>query len=164
MSRWLEFSREVRIGDSASLEAVADALFSWDLHRRAGLLVLDPAPAASAASSASLDPVVAGAQVRLQWRCGPIRVNAPVEVVDVRSSARDRGFTYRALAGHPEAGEETFLVEQRPDGVWFRISARSRPATWWARAAGPVTRWVQGSITAGYLRAAEEIGAEAGPS
>lgn len=153
--RWLEFSREVRVGDSAaSLETVAAALFTWELHRRAGLLALDVASVAS----------VAGTRVRLQWRFGPIRINAPVEVVDIRSSARRRGFTYRALAGHPEEGEETFLVEQRPDGVWFRISARSRPAIWWARAGGPVTRWVQRRITAAYLGAVEEIGAGAGPS
>ena len=41
-----------------------------------------------------------------------------------------QGFAYGTLPGHPECGEEAFIVEQHDDGaVTFAITAFSRPAT-----------------------------------
>jgi uncharacterized protein (UPF0548 family) len=59
---------------------------------------------------------------------------------------RRAGFAYGTLGGHPESGEESFVVELRPDGtVWFTITAFSRPARWYTRLAGPLVpvaqRW-----------------------
>ncbi len=67
---------------------------------------------------------------------------------------RRRGFAYGTLPGHPESGEEAFIVEQHDDdSVTFTITAFSRPATWLARLGGPLGRAVQDRVTARYLRA-----------
>jgi uncharacterized protein (UPF0548 family) len=51
---------------------------------------------------------------------------------------RQAGFGYGTLPGHPERGEEAFLVERDDGGeVWFTVRAFSRPARWFTRAAGP---------------------------
>ena len=55
------------------------------------------------------------------------------------------GFTYRTLEGHPECGEETFVVEK--DEVSGQVLATlrswSRPGLRITRIAGPFTRWYQ---------------------
>ncbi len=53
------------------------------------------------------------------------------------------GFGYGTLPGHPEVGEEAFLVTRAGDGVWFEVTAFSRPARWYIHAAGPAARAVQ---------------------
>ena len=65
-----------------------------------------------------------------------------------------RGFGYGTLAGHPESGEEAFIISQGDDGtVSLAIIAFSRPATRLARATGPLGRAVRHQITGRYLRA-----------
>ncbi|GHH40792.1 uncharacterized protein (UPF0548 family) [Streptomyces candidus] len=53
---------------------------------------------------------------------------------------RRAGFGYGTLPGHPECGEEVFLVEtdQADGSVWLTVRAFSRPVAWYARAAGPL--------------------------
>ena len=55
------------------------------------------------------------------------------------------GFTYRTLEGHPECGEETFVVEK--DELTGQVTAAlrswSRPGLWLTRVGGPFTRWMQ---------------------
>ncbi len=64
------------------------------------------------------------------------------------------GFAYGTLVGHPERGEELFLVErQADDSVTLTIRAFSRPARWYTRLAGPLYRLVQRLIIERYLRA-----------
>jgi uncharacterized protein (UPF0548 family) len=132
------------IGSGA--EVFADAvtmLFSWQVHLRAGLRV--------SPSSATAGP---GAVVVLGLGAGPIQTRAPCRVVYVVNRPGRQGFAYGTLPGHPESGEEAFIVEQRDDGtVAFAITAFSRPATLPATAAGPVARAIQRRITARYLRA-----------
>ncbi|NEC24389.1 DUF1990 family protein, partial [Streptomyces parvus] len=54
------------------------------------------------------------------------------------------GFGYGTLTGHPERGEECFVVDLADDGtVWFTVLAFSRPASWYARIAGPLVPPVQ---------------------
>ena len=49
------------------------------------------------------------------------------------------GFASGTGAGHPECGEEAFLVELAADGtVWFSVTAFSRPDCWYSRLAGPL--------------------------
>lgn len=123
-------------------ERAAEALLSWGVHRGAGLRV-SGAPQATA-----------GADVNVEVRLGPLRVNAPCRVVYVVDEARERGFAYGTLDGHPESGEERFTVRwQDDDEVVLVITAFSRPATWWARAAAPATKAVQYRVTRRYLRA-----------
>ncbi len=65
-----------------------------------------------------------------------------------------RGLAYGTLPGHPERGEEAFVIEQHGDGaVTFAITAFSTPATPLAKAAGPAGRAIQRYITGRYLRA-----------
>jgi uncharacterized protein (UPF0548 family) len=85
---------------------------------------------------------------------GPFRVKAPVRVVYVVDEPRRTGFAYGTLKGHPEAGEEGWVVEQKEDGsVWMVVRAFSRPsnAFWWL--AYPVLRMSQEYYTRRYLRA-----------
>jgi uncharacterized protein (UPF0548 family) len=84
---------------------------------------------------------------------GPIRVKAPVRVVYVVDEPRRSGFAYGTLRGHPEDGEEGWIVEQKDDGsVWMTVRAFSRPANpfWWA--VYPVLRITQEFYTRRYLR------------
>ena len=64
------------------------------------------------------------------------------------------GFGYGTLPGHPESGEESFVVELRPDdSVVLVVQAFSRHAAWFTRLAGPVGHLGQRLITERYLRA-----------
>jgi uncharacterized protein (UPF0548 family) len=127
----------------AAFQTAADALLRWQAHSRAGLQVAVSRPAA--------EP---GAVVRLSAGLGRVRIGAPCRVVYTVAEPRRRGFAYGTLPGHPESGEEAFVVEHNGDDtVTFRITAFSRPATAAARLAGPAGRLVQQWITARYLRA-----------
>lgn len=136
--------RSAIIGSGAEVFAAAvTMLFSWQVQLRAGLRV--------SPSSAMAEP---GAVVVLGLGAGPIRTSAPCRVVYVINQPDRRGFAYGTLPGHPECGEEAFIVEQHDDGaVTFAITAFSKPATLPAKAAGPAGRAIQRHITTRYLRA-----------
>lgn len=124
-------------------EEVARTLLEWDMHRRAGLSVWP-----------SSEPAVEDAVAVLRLGYGPIGVNAPVRVVYVIDEPHRKGFAYGTLPGHPESGEEAFVVELQDDGeVTFTITAFSRPSTLLARAGGPISRRIQAGVTRRYLRA-----------
>jgi uncharacterized protein (UPF0548 family) len=75
---------------------------------------------------------------RLAW------ISAPCQVVWTVQEEDRAGFGYGTLAGHPESGEESFVVSQDGDGeVWFAVTSFSRPARWYTRAAGPVVPLLQ---------------------
>lgn len=98
--------------------------------------------------------LAAGDTVVLAIPLGPFRVKAPARVVYVVDEPKRKGFAYGTLPGHPEDGEESFVVDQRDDGsVWITIRAFSRPSSrgWWA--VYPVLRLVQEFYTRRYLRA-----------
>ena len=82
---------------------------------------------------------------------GPVR--APCRVVSVVDEENRRGFAYGTLPGHPESGEELFAVRYDPadDTVYAEVVAFSRHATWWSKAAGPITSMVQRMMTKRYL-------------
>jgi uncharacterized protein (UPF0548 family) len=61
---------------------------------------------------------------------------------------------YGTLPGHPESGEEQFLIERNGDEVRFQIHAFSRPSSHLARFAGPLGRQFQRVMTDRYLKAA----------
>lgn len=72
----------------------------------------------------------------------------------VVDEARLRGFAYGTLPGHPESGEERFVLQQHRDGrIELTIAAFSRPASALAKLGGPVSRKAQDVMTARYLRA-----------
>ena len=92
----------------------------------------------------------------------------PVRVVRVVDEPGRRGFAYGTLPGHPERGEESFVVQLADDGtVFFHLRAFSRPARWFTRLGDPVSRRAQTMIAERYLRsvwqAAQAAGAAAAP-
>ena len=134
--------QRVPIGHGAQLFTDAgNAVLRWQVQIRAGLEVSVSSPAA-----------VPGAVVILGLGIGLLRLDAPCRVVYAVDEPRRRGFAYGTLAGHPESGEEAFMIEHHEDGtVSFTITAFSRPSTLPARIAGPFGHIVQRRITARYL-------------
>lgn len=85
---------------------------------------------------------------------GFLRFHAPCRVIYVIDEPDRKGFAYGTLPGHPESGEEAFVVSQTDDGsVWLTIRAFSRPASgkWWA--VYPLLWLAQTVFTRRYFRA-----------
>jgi len=81
-------------------------------------------------------------------------ISFPVRVIYVVDEPRRRGFAYGTLPGHPEDGEEAWIIEHRDDdSVWITIRAFSRPANGWWWLVNPVLRVFQEYYTRRYLRA-----------
>lgn len=118
----------------------AEALMSWEMHRRAGLTVGTASPTVST-----------GADVVLGWGVGRVRLRAPCRVVLTVEEPAARGFAYGTLRGHPESGEESFVVRLDGDVVRLDIVAFSRPGRWYSRLGSPVARLIQHRITDRYL-------------
>jgi uncharacterized protein (UPF0548 family) len=135
------FSESERIGTGrARFEEAAKRVMRWGMLRGAGARV-----------TASTDVAQVGSVVVVGL--GPIR--APCRVVYVVEDENRRGFAYGTLPGHPESGEELFAVRYDPadDAVYSEIVAFSRHATWWSKAAGPLTALAQRMMTKRYLSA-----------
>ncbi|WP_251023610.1 DUF1990 family protein [Streptomyces sp. ISL-10] len=112
----------------AAFEQAGAAVTGWDMHRRSGARVRATAARAEA-----------GVRVQVSLGAGPLRLAAPCEVVWAAYEQDRIGFAYGTLTGHPERGEESFVVDIREDGsVWFTVLAFSRPAAWYTRLAGPL--------------------------
>lgn len=85
---------------------------------------------------------------------GVIPLRAPFRVVAADfDSAGYAGYAYETLPGHPEQGREAFYVTRGEGLVEFTVMAFSRPALWYARLGGPVTRIIQNRYTNKYLLA-----------
>lgn len=124
-------------------ETAAADLFMWRLHERAGLRVW-----------ASDAPLRADTVVLMRLGAGPASLRIPCRVAYVVDEPGLRGFAYDTLPGHPEAGEERFVLRQHDDGsIELTISGFSRPASRLAKIGGPVSRRVQNFMTGRYLRA-----------
>lgn len=127
--------------------AAVEDLMGWRVHLHAGLRVAASAP------RAEQDAVV---DMRLGLAALSLRV--PCRVVYVVDEPRRKGFAYGTLPGHPESGEELFLLQPLADGrIEFSISAFSRAATLAARLAGPVNTLLQDAMTTRYLRALDAL-------
>lgn len=126
-----------------TFEEAAQLLLTWQLHEHSGLSV-----------AASTPRVEDGGVVVLGLGVGRVRLRIPCRVAYVVDEAGRQGFAYGTLTGHPEEGEELFLLERREDGgADLVVRAFSRPATLLARAGGPVSRRVQAWMTQRYLHA-----------
>jgi uncharacterized protein (UPF0548 family) len=143
-----QFTRSLPLGHGHQLFVRAgDAVRQWQVQLRAGLRV-----------SASSPTAVTGAVLILGLGIGSLRLQAPCRVVYAVDEPRRCGFAYGTLAGHPESGEEAFMIEHHDDDtVSFKITAFSKPATLLAKIAGPLGTVVQSQITARYLRSLGKI-------
>jgi uncharacterized protein (UPF0548 family) len=127
----------------ADLERAAAALFDWRAQRAAGLRVRATGPA--------WEP---GTVVVLTAGLPRLGYDIPCRVVWGQTTGDERGFAYGTLPGHPESGEECFLVRLTPAGdvvheirVFFRLAS---PA---ARLAGPLSLLLQRLATTRYVAA-----------
>ncbi|MEU3449212.1 DUF1990 domain-containing protein [Streptomyces thermolilacinus] len=119
----------------AVFEAAGAAVTAWRMHRASGARLW-----------ADAERAAPGVRVRVSVGAGPLEYGVPCEVVWTAYEDTRTGFAYGTLTGHPESGEESFVVERAPDGsVWFTVTAFSRPARWYTRLAGPLVpvaqRW-----------------------
>ncbi|NSC20384.1 DUF1990 domain-containing protein [Streptomyces albus subsp. chlorinus] len=123
-----------RVGEGrAVFEAASRALMEWRAHRAMGVTMATDAGRAAP-----------GVLVTVGLGVGPLRVRGPCRVVWTVREERRTGWAYGTLPGHPQCGEEAFVVEHAEDGrVWLTVSAYSRPALWWTRAGGPLVRVFQ---------------------
>jgi uncharacterized protein (UPF0548 family) len=135
--RHLGFVSQIGAGHQRFVEA-ADALMHWGMQRGAGLRV-----------QASSDVVEVGAVVLVKMGF----MTAPCRVVYVIDEPEVRGFAYGTLPGHPESGEERFVVRYDPitAAVYAEVSSFSRPVAWWSR--NPLTLLAQRLIAKRYVHA-----------
>ena len=83
--------------------------------------------------------VEAGSTVAVAAPLGPLAAVAVCRIVAVVDKSDRYGFAYGTLPGHPECGEEAFLVTREPDGtVRLTVTAFSRPASWLTRIPSPL--------------------------
>ncbi|MFJ3766328.1 DUF1990 family protein [Streptomyces sp. NPDC090082] len=117
----------------AAFEAAGAAVTTWGMHRASGARVR--------ADAARAWP---GVHLEVSLGAGPLRLGVPCAVIWTAYEKDRVGFAYGTLTGHPECGEESFVVTLDPDGtVRFTVTAFSRPATWYTRLAGPLVPRLQ---------------------
>lgn len=130
-----------RLLTHTDLATAGERLFTWCVHEHAGLQV--------AASSQRAEPETV-VLMRLGMRRLSLRI--PCRVVYVVDEPHRLGFAYGTLPGHPESGEELFLLERdHLERVTFTVAAFSKPASLLARVGGPATQWTQQWMTSRYL-------------
>jgi uncharacterized protein (UPF0548 family) len=140
---YAHFSRTHQIAASTDFGVAGRALMTWQVQARSGLRIF--------ASSLEVEP---GAVVIMRLGVGVVALSIPCRVVDVIDEPDSQGFSYGSLPGHPESGEESFLLQRTPGGVTtFTVSAFSRPASRLAKLGGPLTTAVQRFMTDRYLHA-----------
>lgn len=125
---------DVLIGRGPDVFARAGAaVTTWRMHRASGARV-----------RAGAERAAPGVAVEVAVGAGPLRIAAPCEVVWTAYEETRTGFAYGTRTGHPECGEESFVVHLRADGsVWFTVTAFSTPARWYTRVAGPLVPVLQ---------------------
>ncbi len=114
--------------------AAGTAVTTWGMHRATGARV----------HAAEADRAAPGVRLRVAAGFGRLEYAVPCRVVWAAYGEDRTGLAYGTLEGHPESGEESFVVTLDPDGsVWFTVTAFSRPARWYTRLAGPAVPVLQ---------------------
>ncbi len=140
------YEAELGQGEETFRRAV-EGLRCWRAHRLPGIQVLPMAT-----------DVQPGATVILTLGTPVVSLAAPCRIIEVVDGPSQWGFAYGTLPGHPEQGEESFLVSISGDGaVRLEIAAFSRLVEPAARLLGPIGRGVQVAVTRGYIRALQRI-------
>ncbi|GAA0960101.1 DUF1990 family protein [Frigoribacterium faeni] len=177
-----EYRTRVGHGD-ARFEAAWTATMTWQIQKRSGIEVrVDDVPSVEEGgytpvtfdeNGAPVDPahwtrspdesrfapdgtpfLTAGTTATLTIEAYGRRVEAPVRVVYVIDEPKRKGFAYGTLDGHPESGEESWIVDQTDDGsVWLSIRSFSRPSSFRWKLVEPFMRRTQALYTRRYLRA-----------
>ena len=134
----LHVQRQIGTGRQR-FEQAAESVMRWGMQRGAGLRVQ------ASSEVAEVDTVLL---VRMGFLPAPCRVVYVIDEPDIR------GFAYGTLPGHPESGEERFVVRHDPttSAVFAEVSAFSRPGTWWSKVGRPLVLVAQRVIARLYLR------------
>ncbi len=142
--------RSVVVGHGcAEFERAASAVLGWRAQRGAGMRVR--------ATGSAGEP---GTVVVLTAGLPRLGYDIPCRVVWAQTTGDERGFAYGTLPGHPESGEEAFLVRLEPGGdVVFTLRVFARLASPLARLGGPVSTLVQRLATQRYLTAVRRAAA-----
>ena len=90
--------------EQARFDHLAAALYRWQAQLGAGLTIF---PA---------EPVRPGLTFAFAFRLPAASVVAAGRVVYVTTDPDRRGFAYGTLPGHPESGEEAWMLDQSHDG------------------------------------------------
>jgi uncharacterized protein (UPF0548 family) len=135
---------DVVLGSGADVfERAVAGLKRWEAHRIAGVRVYPEG-----------QEISRGATVIVTIGTPLLALAAPCRIVSIIDGQNRWGFAYGTLPGHPEQGEEAFVVSIAPDEtVRFEIEAFSRPADLLVRMSGPVGRGFQQGGTRNYLSA-----------
>jgi len=148
-----EFEDVVGHGDTAFAAACA-ALRAWHAHAGAGIAVSSPPT-----------PIAVGGVVAMALGVGPVWTVGACRIVAVVDEHDAFGFAYGTLAGHPERGEESWLLRRRPDGdVTLTVRAISRPGAALVWLGLPVARQLQHRAARGFVRGIRDAVAGATPS
>lgn len=124
-----------------------EMLLTWRMHEGAGVRVRRTA-----------NRIATGTEVTCRVGVGPVGFDAPCRVVWTIEEERRIGFAYGTLTGHPESGEESFVVEEDDDGgTWLVVTAFTRPAAWYTRLAGPIGGVMQRALVRRYGRALQQL-------
>jgi uncharacterized protein (UPF0548 family) len=128
----------------AAFERSAAAVLDWRCQRALPLRLRTTGPASEV-----------GAVAVLTAGLPSLGYDIPCRVAWSAAEGDERGFAYGSLPGHPESGEEAFVVRIDDDGV-VRFTTRvfSRLASPLARLGGPVSWGVQGLALRAYVGAA----------
>jgi len=141
----LEHRARIGDGDEVFLKA-GEVLMSWQMHNAAGLRIEADSPRAEIGTN-SLG----------RLGVGGIGMPVPCRVVWTVDEPNRIGFGYGTLQGHPESGEESFVVSREDDEIWFTVLAYSRPAAWYTRLGGSIGRLGQQFFAHRYAAALQRL-------
>jgi len=131
--------RSVGKGERDFARAV-ELVRTWDMHRGAGMAVSAAGPAVEGQTVALAVPKTVGFLI-------------PCRVIYTVDQPRVKGFGYGTLPGHPESGEEAFLVRiDDSDQVWLEVTAFTKPGAPLVKLAGPIARLLQQLALRAYVR------------
>ena len=126
---------------AADWEAGRGGLRAWAAHRGAG-----------ASITPDNAPLTPDETVVVTVGIGPVHVLIPCRVSYVVDEPQQFGFAYVTLPGHPECGEESFMLTRSDDDdVTFTMTSHSHPAELLARLGGPISRLIQRRTNHGYI-------------
>lgn len=180
------FEKRSRIGHGAvRWEHAWQSTLTWGIQRESGFTVrlaespaevtegtytpvaFDPSGAPVESASTETDEVVYSAEgltliapgdtAELVTPAWMLNMTIPCRVIYVIDEPNRKGFAYGTLPGHPECGEEAFIVDQTDDGsVWLTIRSFSKPSAWYWWAVYPALRLVQALFTRRYFQSLSE--------
>jgi uncharacterized protein (UPF0548 family) len=101
---------------SGSFDVASEYVLSLGVLRGAGLRV-------------ATGPIEGGSPVLQALPLGPLVALVPCRVVYVVDEANERGFAYGTVPGHPERGEEAFLVRHVGTATTFTVRSFTRPGS-----------------------------------